>query len=1724
MTTSSTNNSVFRGFFEKQKLTGPNFIDWYRQLRILLSIEDKLDYVEQPISPAPVAPVAMEPEIQRNLEPLHAHEMLRELKTLFAQQVEQELLQTMRDFHSCRQEEGQSVSSYVLKMKGYIDNLERLGHPVILGLGTVNELHAMLKLHEQTLSKSNTSALHAIRAGKVQKAELMKKKKNTASGAGGSGIFVIELNTILNRSWIYDTGCGTYIYNTTQGLRASRKLKPRALSLYVENGQHEAVEAIGAFYLCLPSGLELVLNNCHYAPSITRGVISVSRLYEDGFVNRFVDNTILVSRNNVVYFSAIPRDGIFEIDLSNSLTNESSIYAVSNKKAKLDLDSALLWHCRHGHISKKCIEKLQHDGFLDSFDLRAFEKCYFKKEVENQLGKTIKSLRSDRGGEYMSQEFLDHLKDHEIIAHRTPPYTPQHNGVSERRNKTLLDMVHKDTTCPRSYIDAEEHELGDLGEPANYKAALLDHESKKWLNTMNVEMKSMKDNKVWVLVELPPNGKTIGSKWLFKKKTDMDGNVHIYKARLVAKGYTQTQGIDYEETFSPVADIRAIRILIAIAAYYDYEIWQIDVKLLSSMDISMKSIPMLQSVKTYLGKCFAMKDLGKATYILGIKIYRDISRRLIGLCQSAYIEKILKRYCMENSKRGSIPMQEKLKLSKSQSASTPAELKHMQDVPYALVVGSIMYDVRCTLPNVAFAQNTGYVFVLNGGAVDWKSAKQSIFATSSSEAEYIAAFDASKEAVWVRKFIFGLGVVPIIKEPISMYCDNTRAIAIANESGITKGARHFHAKVHYLREVIEFGDIKLEKVYIDDNLADPFTKALAFPKHFEHTRNIGMLPPSSLILITLHFLNKLESMKILKNKLESMKILENKLESMKIVENKLDSLKLQENQPVDGLVPLSIKKNHREEEDQEGNNSSEITTDFSTVAAEGERTSHKVAIDDSSHKISKYAFDPSYKTWIHDGEPDLPLPPPVIDNTRQPHMSDMTTCLNDLSYIPLNNEQNEPRRYCVRSLIRCNTQLMVEHGRTLTPSIRIFAAEPRNVLLGLAVDGFNPLCNLSQSYNMWSMILTTYNLPPWLCMKESCFMLTLLIPGPKSSGKDIDVYLRLLIDGPKDVWAKPGVETIDVATGLKFNMKAMVLWTINDLPARTYVGHIRFLTKRHKWRSSLDFSGQIEDEDPPREFSRDAIMTQLARLPTRVKDVMHIEKNVFESILNTLLMNDKSKDTAKARQDLKRLGIRSGLWLGQNKNEKCSKPQAAYSFTLEDRKKFCHFVKGIKLPDGFVSKFKHKTSAILSLKRYKTLIELCLFFKNVCSQTLMVDDMLKAQSKRLFSAGLFAPGRYNDPGVSESSELFALACGPSQTPISVNSYVVNGVRSVVHNHDERRTTQNSDICSPGPDGQLYYGQVEQILELLYFSFKTVLFRVKWFDTSNKGRIKNFVIRNNITQIKENEDDSDVIHVDNSSDLTLSISLNDLEISALHIDGQLIDVDAPPYIIDVVDEDDDIIDEEDPILHDLADSNDEDLVNLDIDDGVNMSANVAQGHDSDRGGDDRPPSYQIPTGFLVLPEQKAEVVEKIGTQFDLRTHIESDRLPKIYASSSTRNPIAGQKSMRPKKAALKEMYWVPNEDGTYDMESSATREYPSLIHTFLTYTVGGVFLNPEDRALYDEMLRLQGRGSNTPRMLTQLESQSEYGSGSGIGGCGDDEPVMMRTAARMGRIRTIVRRC
>ncbi|GJZ22357.1 retrotransposon protein, putative, ty1-copia subclass [Tanacetum coccineum] len=150
----------------------------------------------------------------------------------------------------------------------------------------------------------------------------------------------------------------------------------------------------------------------------------------------------------------------------------------------------------------------------------------------------------------------------------------------------------------------------------------------------------------------------------------MDGNVHTYKARLVAKGFTQTYGVDYEETFSPVADIRAIRILIAIAAFYDYEIWILDVK-----------------------TAFLNSYLDEDIYMVQPEGFIDP--------------------------------------------------KHPRK----------------------------------------NSSKYSTTIMSTTKAKYIAALEAEMEAVWIRKFISGLGIVPTINEP-----------------GVQRGARHYHRRYHYVPE------------------------------------------------------------------------------------------------------------------------------------------------------------------------------------------------------------------------------------------------------------------------------------------------------------------------------------------------------------------------------------------------------------------------------------------------------------------------------------------------------------------------------------------------------------------------------------------------------------------------------------------------------------------------------------------------------------------------------------------------------------------------------------------------------------------------------------------------------------------------------------------------------------------------------------------------------------
>nr|GEU30508.1 hypothetical protein [Tanacetum cinerariifolium] len=316
----------------------------------------------------------------------------------------------------------------------------------------------------------------------------------------------------------------------------------------------------------------------------------------------------------------------------------------------------------------------------------------------------------------------------------TLPYTPQHNDVSERRNHTLLDMVRSMmnlTTLPLSFWDYTlESATCILNMVPTKKVDKTPYE------LCYEKVPNLSYLKIWGCVALVKRDtpekfqqrsvkyaefleKNLISQEVIRRAVELEEiqdedtspSEHTSEIPIEVEGFKPPQEevvpirrVDYEETFSPVADIRAIEILIAIAAFYDYE-------------------TCLQRIMSYLGKCFAMKDLGEAAFILGIKIYRDRTKRLIRLSESAYMNKILKMFKMENSKRGNILMQERFDLNKTQGASTPEEVKRMQNVPYASAVGSIMYAVECTRPDVTFAQNITSHFQRNLEEPHWTDVK-----------------------------------------------------------------------------------------------------------------------------------------------------------------------------------------------------------------------------------------------------------------------------------------------------------------------------------------------------------------------------------------------------------------------------------------------------------------------------------------------------------------------------------------------------------------------------------------------------------------------------------------------------------------------------------------------------------------------------------------------------------------------------------------------------------------------------------------------------------------------------------------------------------------------------------------------------------------------------------------------------------------------------------------
>ena len=309
----------------------------------------------------------------------------------------------------------------------------------------------------------------------------------------------------------------------------------------------------------------------------------------------------------------------------------------------------------------------------------------------------------------------------------------------------------------------------------------------------------------------------------------------------------------------------------------------------------------IDKLKKQLSQSFAMKDLGPAKQILGVRIHRSRKDKKLFISQEQYIEKVLERFNMNNAKVVSSPLATHFKLSTKQSPSTDKEKEDMERIPYASVVESLMYAMVCTRPDIAHAvgvvsrflsnpgkehwnavkwimrylrgtskmclsfgsgkpmlvgytdsdmagdmdtrkSTSGYLITFSGGAVSWQSRLQKCIALSTTEAELIAATEACKELLWMKRFLQELGLK---QQQYVLFCDNQSTIHLAKNSSFHSRSKHIDVRYHWIRDTLNDKLLTLEKIHTDDNGSDMLTKALTREKLEICCSIAGMANPST---------------------------------------------------------------------------------------------------------------------------------------------------------------------------------------------------------------------------------------------------------------------------------------------------------------------------------------------------------------------------------------------------------------------------------------------------------------------------------------------------------------------------------------------------------------------------------------------------------------------------------------------------------------------------------------------------------------------------------------------------------------------------------------------------------------------------------------------------------------------------------------------------------------
>lgn len=291
--------------------------------------------------------------------------------------------------------------------------------------------------------------------------------------------------------------------------------------------------------------------------------------------------------------------------------------------------------------------------------------------------------------------------------------------------------------------------------------------------------------------------------------------------------------------------------------------------------------------------------MGEAAYILGVKIIRNRSKRILALSQEPYIKKILERFHMADCKPMDTPISKGQTLSLDMCPKTSQERERMLKVPYANAIGSLMYAMMCTRPDICYAvglvsryqsnpgqkhwiavkrilaylkgtadyslcyqggnmhligytdadwggdlderkSTSGYAFLLSQGAISWSSKKQSCIALSTMEAEFVACSAAVLEAVWLKRFFENLNLDADTEKPVTIYCDSQAAIVYTKDAKYHSKSKHIETKYNFVRDIVTKNGVIIKYISTHEMVADPLTKSVTRDVFQSHARSLGL--------------------------------------------------------------------------------------------------------------------------------------------------------------------------------------------------------------------------------------------------------------------------------------------------------------------------------------------------------------------------------------------------------------------------------------------------------------------------------------------------------------------------------------------------------------------------------------------------------------------------------------------------------------------------------------------------------------------------------------------------------------------------------------------------------------------------------------------------------------------------------------------------------------------